>query len=257
MLNYIPRDVDFAAHTSTTPEILLRPLVTRFLDRASQDLPPLDEISLDSWTSTNLSRRQMRINIDAAAAPPIGFHCTAKMWVEKFEREWDAPLETLALYGLPPIARERSQPVVRFAELFPASVVSPAGLFGSSPANQLPGAQMHIPEPQRLIFDSGKLAMLDGLLERLKREGHRCLIYFQMTRMIDLMEEYMIFRQYRYLRLDGDTRLEDRRDMVMDWQTKLVIPIFSPTPNLADHAFTEMTISVSCSARALVALAST
>jgi DNA helicase INO80 len=170
----------------------------------------------------------MRINIDAAAAPPVGFHCTSKMWVEKFEREWDAPLETLALYGLPPIAGERPQPVAGFAELLPASVVSPAGLFSASPANQLPGAQMHIPEPQRLIFDSGKLAMLDGLLERLKREGHRCLIYFQMTRMIDLMEEYMIFRQYRYLRLDGDTRLEDRRDMVMDWQTKLVSPLPSP-----------------------------
>ena len=235
VLNYMSRDAEFAAHTSTTPEILLRPLVTRFLDKASQDLPPLDEISLDSWTSTNLSRRQMRINIDAAAAPPIGFHCTAKMWVEKFEREWDAPMETLALYGLPPIARERSQPVVKFAELLPDSVVSPAGIFSSSPANQLPGAQMHIPEPQRLIFDSGKLAMLDGLLERLKREGHRCLIYFQMTRMIDLMEEYMIFRQYRYLRLDGDTRLEDRRDMVMDWQTKLVVPIFSPISDFADR----------------------
>jgi hypothetical protein len=113
VLNYISRDAEFAARTSTTPEILLRPLVTRFLDRASQDLPPLDEISLDSWASTNLSRRQMCINIDAAAAPPIGFHCTSKMWVEKFEREWDAPLETLALYGLPPIASERSQPVIR------------------------------------------------------------------------------------------------------------------------------------------------
>ena len=54
----------------------------------------------------------------------------------------------------------------------------------------------------------------------LKSAGHRCLIYFQMTRMIDLMEEYMVFRQYKYLRLDGDTRLEDRRDMVMDWQQR-------------------------------------
>jgi chromatin-remodeling ATPase INO80 len=41
-----------------------------------------------------------------------------------------------------------------------------------------------------------------------------------MTGMIDLMEEYMIFRQYKYLRLDGDTHLEDRRDMVIDWQQR-------------------------------------
>jgi DNA helicase INO80 len=41
-----------------------------------------------------------------------------------------------------------------------------------------------------------------------------------MTRMMDLMEEYLIYRQYKYLRLDGSSKLEDRRDMVMDWQTR-------------------------------------
>ena len=36
--------------------------------------------------------------------------------------------------------------------------------------------------------------MLDGLLARLKEGGHRVLIYSQMTRMIDLLEEYMSHR---------------------------------------------------------------
>ena len=38
-----------------------------------------------------------------------------------------------------------------------------------------------------LISDSGKLSVLDTLLARLKKEGHRVLIYSQMTKMIDLL----------------------------------------------------------------------
>jgi DNA helicase INO80 len=81
---------------------------------------------------------------------------------------------------------------------------------------------MQVPEAKRLIYDSAKLARLDSLLHELKEGGHRVLIYFQMTRMMDLMEEYLIYRQYKYLRLDGSSKIEDRRDMVMDWQTRLV-----------------------------------
>lgn len=79
-----------------------------------------------------------------------------------------------------------------------------------------------ITEMKDLVMDSGKLAKLDKLLEVLKTEGHRCLIYFQMTRMIDLMEEYLAYRQYKYLRLDGSSKISDRRDMVTDWQTRWV-----------------------------------
>ncbi|CAG8665196.1 15889_t:CDS:2, partial [Racocetra fulgida] len=63
---------------------------------------------------------------------------------------------------------------------------------------------------------SGKLTKLDELLKELKAGGHRVLIYFQMTRMIDLMEEYLAYRQYKYLRLDGSSKIADRRDMAMD-----------------------------------------
>lgn len=41
---------------------------------------------------------------------------------------------------------------------------------------------------ESLITDSGKLYALDVLLTRLKSQGHRVLIYSQMTRMIDLLE---------------------------------------------------------------------
>jgi len=73
---------------------------------------------------------------------------------------------------------------------------------------------------EKLVTDSGKLASLDNLLPKLKSEGHRVLIYCQMTRMIDLLEEYMGFRKYKYLRLDGSSKISDRRDMVADFQAK-------------------------------------
>lgn len=43
-------------------------------------------------------------------------------------------------------------------------------------------------DKESLITDSGKLHALDLLLTRLKSQGHRVLIYSQMTRMIDLLE---------------------------------------------------------------------
>lgn len=45
-----------------------------------------------------------------------------------------------------------------------------------------------LPDKESLIMESGKLHTLDVLLSRLKAQGHRVLIYSQMTRMIDLLE---------------------------------------------------------------------
>lgn len=83
-----------------------------------------------------------------------------------------------------------------------------------------------VPSMRRFVTDSGKLAKLDELLFKLKAGGHRVLLYFQMTRMIDLMEEYLTYRNYKYCRLDGSTKLEDRRDTVADFQTRPEIFIF-------------------------------
>ena len=79
---------------------------------------------------------------------------------------------------------------------------------------------LSLSDKENMIHDSGKMAVLDKLLVTLKREGHRVLIYSQMTRMIDLLEEFMAYRRYKFIRLDGSSRISDRRDMVDDFQTK-------------------------------------
>uniref|UniRef100_A0A1A9X1K8 Chromatin-remodeling ATPase INO80 n=1 Tax=Glossina brevipalpis TaxID=37001 RepID=A0A1A9X1K8_9MUSC len=83
-----------------------------------------------------------------------------------------------------------------------------------------------IPDKETLISDAGKLSVLDSLLTRLKAEGHRVLIYSQMTKMIDLLEEYMWHRKHRYMRLDGSSKISARRDMVADFQSRQDIFVF-------------------------------
>ncbi|KAJ1978688.1 putative DNA helicase ino80 [Dimargaris xerosporica] len=87
-------------------------------------------------------------------------------------------------------------------------------------------SRIWMPAANKLIAYSGKMVVLDRLLIKLKAEGHRVLVYFQMTKMLDLMEEYLTYRQYTYLRLDGSSKISDRRDMVTDWQTNEDIFIF-------------------------------
>merc|ERR1740128_447002 len=87
-------------------------------------------------------------------------------------------------------------------------------------------SNVSLPNKETLISDAGKLQVLDTLLRRLKSEGHRVLIYSQMTRIIDLLEEYMGHRQHTYIRLDGSSKIHDRRDMVADFQTRSDIFVF-------------------------------
>jgi len=87
-------------------------------------------------------------------------------------------------------------------------------------------SQIWVPGLAKLLAQSGKLRMLDSMLTRLKKEGHRVLIYSQMTRMLDILEDFMWYRKHRYFRLDGSSKLSDRRDMVDDFQKRNDIFVF-------------------------------
>ncbi|WCJ22617.1 Chromatin structure-remodeling complex protein SYD [Euphorbia peplus] len=60
----------------------------------------------------------------------------------------------------------------------------------------------------------GKLEMLDRLLPKLKATDHRVLFFSTMTRLLDVMEEYLTMKKYRYLRLDGHTSGNDRGALI-------------------------------------------
>ncbi|KAL4268117.1 Chromatin-remodeling ATPase INO80 [Pleurotus pulmonarius] len=214
-------DSDFTA--SITPRASFAIPKLSFLN-SSDGLPSLQNVTLSAWTQSCLSRPGLKWFVPPVVAPPITMHCSDRSFVESQTRLVEAPLESLSLYGLPPQLQEVQTACDTYTERLPGLPVN--GLFGSSPRDQLPPTYMQVPEAKRLIYDSAKLARLDSLLQELKAGDHRVLVYFQMTRMMDLMEEYLIYRQYKYLRLDGSSKLEDRRDMVIDWQTKPDIFVF-------------------------------
>ncbi|KAJ6648406.1 Enhancer trap locus like 1 (Etl-1) [Pseudolycoriella hygida] len=73
-------------------------------------------------------------------------------------------------------------------------------------------SRMDIPTP--LILDSGKFKELDRLLPKLKSEGHRVLIFSQFVMMLDILERYLDIRDHAYLRIDGQTAVTERQDLI-------------------------------------------
>ncbi|KAM9534979.1 chromodomain-helicase-DNA-binding protein 5-like isoform 9-T9 [Salvelinus alpinus] len=55
----------------------------------------------------------------------------------------------------------------------------------------------------QLVKSSGKLTLLQKMLKKLKDEGHRVLIFSQMTKMLDLLEDFLEYEGYKYERIDG------------------------------------------------------
>uniref|UniRef100_A0A1I7TIB5 Mediator of RNA polymerase II transcription subunit 25 n=1 Tax=Caenorhabditis tropicalis TaxID=1561998 RepID=A0A1I7TIB5_9PELO len=62
---------------------------------------------------------------------------------------------------------------------------------------------------------SGKLELLDRILPKLKVTGHRVLMFFQMTAMMTVVEDYLAGTTIKYLRLDGSTK-PDERGLLLD-----------------------------------------
>uniref|UniRef100_A0AAR2LK11 Chromodomain helicase DNA binding protein 1-like n=1 Tax=Pygocentrus nattereri TaxID=42514 RepID=A0AAR2LK11_PYGNA len=80
------------------------------------------------------------------------------------------------------------------------------------------------PEPfemgEHLVEASGKLSLLDTMLAYLLVGGHRVLLFSQMTRMLDILQDYLEYRGYSYERLDGSVRGEERNLAIKNFSTK-------------------------------------
>lgn len=63
---------------------------------------------------------------------------------------------------------------------------------------------------EHLVFNSAKMVILDKLLKRCREKGSRVLIFSQMSRMLDILEDYCLFRNFQYNRIDGNTAHPDR-----------------------------------------------
>ena len=73
-------------------------------------------------------------------------------------------------------------------------------------------------EGEHLIENSGKMRALDALLQKLLAEGSRALIFSQMTRMLDIIQDYCVYRGLSFCRIDGTTVGAERQAQIQEFQ---------------------------------------
>lgn len=61
---------------------------------------------------------------------------------------------------------------------------------------------------------AGKFELLDRVLPKFQATGHRVLMFFQMTQIMNIMEDFLRLRGVTYLRLDGSTKADDRSELL-------------------------------------------
>ncbi|KAH3673271.1 hypothetical protein WICMUC_003730 [Wickerhamomyces mucosus] len=85
---------------------------------------------------------------------------------------------------------------------------------------------IQFPEKSLLLYDCGKLQKLSKLLQDLKDGGHRALIFTQMTKVLDILEQFLNIMGIRYMRLDGATKIEDRQILTERFNSDPKITVF-------------------------------
>ncbi|EDO39300.1 predicted protein, partial [Nematostella vectensis] len=75
------------------------------------------------------------------------------------------------------------------------------------------------PSDQTLIQESGKMVFLVELLDNLREQGHRCLIFSQSRKMLDIIQRVITHRGHKVLRIDGTiTSTSERQHLINTFQ---------------------------------------
>ena len=70
---------------------------------------------------------------------------------------------------------------------------------------------------KELIRSSGKMFMLDRILMKMFKSGHRVLLFSTMTKALDILQRYVIWRGWAFLRIDGTTPIEEREMAIQEF----------------------------------------
>ncbi|CAJ1068076.1 E1A-binding protein p400 isoform X4 [Xyrichtys novacula] len=73
---------------------------------------------------------------------------------------------------------------------------------------------LHFPDLQLMQMDSGKLEALAILLQKLRSESRRVLIFTQMVKMLDILEAFLDHRQLTYVRVDESFTPDERQESI-------------------------------------------
>ncbi|NWQ71057.1 ERC6L protein, partial [Neopipo cinnamomea] len=92
---------------------------------------------------------------------------------------------------------------------------------------------------ETMLQESGKMQFLVGLLERLREEGHRTLVFSQSRKMLDIIELVLSRRQFRILRIDGTvTHLTEREKRINAFQSNTDYSVFLLTTQVGGVGIT-------------------
>ena len=64
---------------------------------------------------------------------------------------------------------------------------------------------------QSMLDSSGKMVLLDKLLPKLRSQGHKVLVFSQMVRMLDIIQDYLTLKGYSFERIDGGVKINERQ----------------------------------------------
>ncbi|KAK5134429.1 hypothetical protein LTR08_006476 [Meristemomyces frigidus] len=84
-------------------------------------------------------------------------------------------------------------------------------MFPNAEERFLEGRDSREDQLKALITTSGKMMLLDQLLTKMRKDGHRVLIFSQMVKMLDILGDYLQLRGYQFQRLDGTIASGPRR----------------------------------------------
>ncbi|OXB57145.1 hypothetical protein ASZ78_000546 [Callipepla squamata] len=92
---------------------------------------------------------------------------------------------------------------------------------------------------ETLIQESGKMLFLLGLLERLREEGHRTLVFSQSRKMLDIIERVLSSRRFKIMRIDGTvTHLTEREKRISAFQSNRDYSVFLLTTQVGGVGIT-------------------
>lgn len=203
---------DYVEVVNRPCRLLLRPRAIGLRRRRSQILLPELESSAQLIARQTRLLRSARVYIPKAYAPVPELYTPGDVsfaWKLCFE-------DCLPYAGLP--VKGETHGAEQVYEFYRSLDAEYGARVGTAP--------IQMPEAGRLIADCGKMMVLDPLLRKLKSEGHKCLIYSQFTRVLDILEDYCGKTSYKFVRLDGQSALADRRDIVAEWQANEELFIF-------------------------------
>lgn len=77
---------------------------------------------------------------------------------------------------------------------------------------------------------SGKFELLDRILPKLRATNHKVLLFCQMTSLMTIMEDYFAYRNFKYLRLDGECLCSHSRSLQGGFSFKTLVFVWLQEP---------------------------